>query len=67
MKKSEFKSWRKRLGLSQVKAAVVLLTSISMVKKIEAGFREASRRIEALMWYNEKYGPPPDKINWPEA
>ena len=38
-----------------------------MVKKIEAGFREDSRRIEALMWYNEKYGPPPDKINWPEA
>jgi transcriptional regulator with XRE-family HTH domain len=67
IKKQQFKSWRNRLGLSQVKAAVILVTSLSMIKKIEAGIRNASRRIEYLMWYNEEYGPPPDEINWPEA
>ena len=65
MNKADFKGWRQRLGLSQSKAADVLVTSLSMIKKVEAGFREASRRIEVLMWYNEKHGPPPDDIKWP--
>jgi hypothetical protein len=35
IKKQQFKSWRNRLGLSQVKAAVILVTSLSMIKKTD--------------------------------
>lgn len=62
MTANSLKDWRQRLGISQTMAAPRIGVCLSMIKKLEAGHRQVTKRIQMLMWYNEKHGPPPDEL-----
>lgn len=68
MKPADFLTWRKRLGLSQVRAAEALGISRSMYAKLESGERVCERpRFYGLAMAAILYGLPPYPVSFPQA